>query len=730
MSRFGHADESLSSSRHINDNADEMAIGVPWGDARIALPAYVCTFIVAFSALFASSLTIGEPLFGSTALMLATVGLLSNYVRSVKLAMLPDGLGQAISLLLVVFIPLYGLIIEPHRFFPPIVFEVRDLHPLALMTWVCVITLAVTGRWGYDYAPLSFVLLPSLSIVSLSALHNINIEVTMAVIFIVSLGTFLLAYETTVMRAVRLHDERVLRAKDFLSFHVINSAQWSLAVVLLSLLLTPVLLYIRLPIAPPNVRLPMPRRFFMLTPEFTEFSRHLTLWGGPIKLSPKKLFEIEGDFYPYWRAQVYDEYTGHGWGSNEESKQVEQVSDGNFVFDFEPPPHPRIVHAKVRVLEPSPATLLTPGLPLKLVSNARLQELRVSQDGILRAFRARLMVNSYEIVAVVNEPPVDLLMNADETLDSASEQAPSKYLQLPSSVERVKQLAKEIAVGSKTPYETAMRFVSYLQKHCRYSLTPPHVPLDADAVDYFLFWTREGACDFFASALAVMCRAVGIPSRVVAGFMSDEYDQSTRKLTLREQDAHVWVEIYIPKHGWVIIDPTPPARMGRGILDFVSWWRNVRSRIRWSMMRGLLGWVIGLLALISIIPMLKFWLRSVYVRISFSRGKLSEHIQYSYLSLLSELNRFGIRCERSHTPIEIASMLDSHKVEHLREVLSNASALLRRLSFVAYSPLRLDKDDILKLDADIRRLVRLLRWHRLLELFRRLRRLLLAPRNP
>jgi len=147
-------------------------------------------------------------------------------------------------------------------------------------------------------------------------------------------------------------------------------------------------------------------------------------------------------------------------------------------------------------------------------------------------------------------------------------------------------------------------------------------------------------------------------------------------------------------------------------------------------MRGLFGWVIGLLALISIIPMLKFWLRSVYVRISFSRGKLSEHIQYSYLSLLSELNRFGIRCERSHTPIEIASMLDSHKVEHLREVFSNASALLRRLSFVAYSPLRLDKDDILKLDADIRRLVRLLRWHRLLELFRRLRRLLLAPRNP
>ncbi|MFA4016321.1 MAG: hypothetical protein RUDDFDWM_001424 [Candidatus Fervidibacterota bacterium] len=730
MSHLSHADESLNGGRHQSDSADVVAMGIPWGSTRVALPAYVCTFVVAFSALFASALTIGDPFFGSAALTLATIGLLSNYVRSVKITTLPDGIGQAISLLLVVFIPLYGLIIEPHRFFPPVVFELRDLHPLALMTWVCVITLTVTGRWGYDYAPLSFVLLPSLSMVSLSALHNINIEVTVAAIFIVSLGTFLLAYETTVMRAVKLRDERMLCAKDFLSLHVVSSAQWSLAVMLTSILLTPLLLYIRMPIAPPNVRLPAPRRFFMLSPEFTTFSRHMTLWGGPIKLSPKKLFEIEGDFYPYWRAQIYDEYTGHGWGSNEESKQVEQLSDGSFVFDFELPPHPKIVRAKVRILEPSPTALLTPGLPLKLVSNAYLQELRVSQDGILRTYRTSVIVNSYEIVAAVNEPSVEMLMNANETFDSVGEQVPPKYLQLPTSVERVAQLAKEIAAGSKTPYETAMRFVNYLQKHCRYSLTPPHVPLDVDAVDYFLFWTREGACDFFASALAVMCRAVGIPSRVLAGFMSDEYDQSTRTLTLREQDAHVWVEIYIPKHGWVIVDPTPPGRMRRGFFDFVSWWRNVRSRIKWSVMERFFGWFIGLLALISIIPMLKFWVRSIYMRISFSKGKLSEHLQRSYLSLLNELNRIGVCCEHFHTPLEIASMLDSHSVEHLKEVFSNASALLRRLSFIAYSPLHFDKENILNLEADIRRLVRSLRWHRFLWLFRRLQKLLLAPRNP
>lgn len=702
---------------------------VPWRNALAALPAYGCALVVALSASLASTLTIDAPLFGSTVFMFAMLGLLSNYIRSVGDSKWLQQFGQTASLTLVILIPLYGFIIDPHRFFPPIVFELRDYHPLALMTWVCVITLTVTGRWGDDeYAPLSFVLLPSLSMIALSAPHNINIEVTIAALSIVIFGSFLLAYETTVMRASKVGDERVLSDRSLLSFHFHSGAQWSLAILLTSLMLTPLLLLLRMPVAPPNVRLAVPKRYLMVAPEFTMFSRHMSLWGGPIRLSDRKMFEIRGDYYPYWRVQVYDEYTGHGWqyGEDEEQITAEQVSYGTYRFNVSLPPHPKIISATVVPVGAGSLILMTPGVTLLLETKASLPDLRLSHGGTLRAFKVNFYPRVYRIVAAANEPPLDAIRSARASPEELSGDELLKYLQLPDIPTRVVELARRVTSDAETIYEKAARLAEYLRENCRYSLSPPHVPINSDAVDFFLFESQEGACDFFASAHAVMCRAVGIPSRIVAGFMSDEYDGESRTLTLRERDAHVWVEIYIPKHGWVIVDPTPPSRGRTPLWNMLAWWREIHLRIRWRMVQRLFLCVIGLLAIVSFTPMLRYqWgkLKSAF----WGARTLGQRLNNSYAALVRQLSRIGLRCEPHHTPLQIALMLRAQRCdESLRAVFHNASELLEHLSWLVYSPAGFDRASVAEFESKARRLIWRMRWHSLLASLRRLQRFLLA----
>jgi protein-glutamine gamma-glutamyltransferase len=80
-----------------------------------------------------------------------------------------------------------------------------------------------------------------------------------------------------------------------------------------------------------------------------------------------------------------------------------------------------------------------------------------------------------------------------------------------------------------------------------------------DPVANFLFNRKEGHCEYFASAMAVMLRTLRIPSRVVNGFRTGEFNDLTAQYVIRASNAHSWVEVYFPGYGWVSFDPTPPA---------------------------------------------------------------------------------------------------------------------------------------------------------------------------
>ncbi|MBI3079750.1 MAG: DUF3488 domain-containing protein, partial [Deltaproteobacteria bacterium] len=133
-----------------------------------------------------------------------------------------------------------------------------------------------------------------------------------------------------------------------------------------------------------------------------------------------------------------------------------------------------------------------------------------------------------------------------------------RYLQVPPGEERTAALARSLTEGRPSAYAKVLAIERYLQSRLRYSLK-----IDRDEryspVEDFLFVQRRGYCEQFATAMVLMLRAVGIPSRPVSGFLAGEWNEVGGYYLVRQRDAHLWVEVYFPGYGWIPFDPTPRA---------------------------------------------------------------------------------------------------------------------------------------------------------------------------
>jgi hypothetical protein len=123
--------------------------------------------------------------------------------------------------------------------------------------------------------------------------------------------------------------------------------------------------------------------------------------------------------------------------------------------------------------------------------------------------------------------------------------------------ERVKNLTFEITKAQSNPWEKLLAIEKYLKENYPYSLDIPPLREDLDAVEDFLFVTKKGYCEQFATAFAIMSRILGIPSRFVTGFSPGELNPWTGMYEVRMKNAHAWVEVYLEPIGWIPIDPTP-----------------------------------------------------------------------------------------------------------------------------------------------------------------------------
>jgi transglutaminase-like putative cysteine protease len=162
----------------------------------------------------------------------------------------------------------------------------------------------------------------------------------------------------------------------------------------------------------------------------------------------------------------------------------------------------------------------------------------------------------YEAYSLVEDPPADSPpVYPPPELDAAER---SRSLQLPKLDPRIGELARRLTAGAGSDLEKARAVERRLRTDYAYTLDPPR-PKPADPLADFLFTRRKGHCEYFASAMAVLLRAEGIPTRLATGFQSGIYNPLTDLWLIRSSDAHAWVEAWIPGWGWTTFDPTPPA---------------------------------------------------------------------------------------------------------------------------------------------------------------------------
>ena len=135
-----------------------------------------------------------------------------------------------------------------------------------------------------------------------------------------------------------------------------------------------------------------------------------------------------------------------------------------------------------------------------------------------------------------------------------------RYLSLPETVtQETRDLATQIAMesGATTPFDQAVAIQNYLRTSFTYQLDAGGAPDGRDIVDYFLFESKVGRCDHYASSMAVMLRMLGVPTRIVTGLAPVPFDSEMNGYVYRGRNAHSWVEVYFPGYGWIQFEPTP-----------------------------------------------------------------------------------------------------------------------------------------------------------------------------
>jgi len=257
-----------------------------------------------------------------------------------------------------------------------------------------------------------------------------------------------------------------------------------------------------------------------------------------------------------WRGVALDRFTGRAWIKSEAASRFEEKTDERGFFKLGTTEDVQSLAAQTFFLEPIDTPVLF-GAPRVLAVQGRLPFVRVDSEGAIQTRPHDQERIVYKVFSDISSPGAAVL-RADGLEYFV---AFARYWQLPENTDpRIGALAQSVTTkaGALTGYDKARAIESYLRDN--YSYTLDLKAGGPDPLSDFLFRVRAGHCEYFATAMAVMLRTQGIASRVVNGFLPGEYNEAAGAYTVRQSDAHSWVEVHFPQtNSWVTFDPTPPA---------------------------------------------------------------------------------------------------------------------------------------------------------------------------
>ena len=361
-----------------------------------------------------------------------------------------------------------------------------------------------------------------------------------------------------------------------------------------------------------------------------------------------------------WRGLTYDVYTGRGWRTNETERVTYQAGEvlhqnprcpAGACQDRVGATH-RLLRQKVYAADDFGGLVHTAG-ELVTVDQTFSVAWRSPDDPIGAEIEEKVY-QADSMVSIVSE--AELRAAGTDYPDWVRE----RYLDLPQGVpERVYALAQTLTISAPTPYEQARAIESYLRSF-PYTLDVPAPPPNREVTDFFLFDLQRGYCDYYASSMVVLARAIGLPSRLVVGYASGTYDSAKAHYVITASDAHSWAEVYFPDYGWVEFEPTggrspierPPERELSDYSEPSTPLDATRSRLgnlHWLIVLGLFG---GLLVPVSL--GLAWWvIDNRRLRVLSPTAALTT----IYRRLYHEAVRLDVPLELGYTPYEFQSEL-------------------------------------------------------------------------
>ena len=446
-------------------------------------------------------------------------------------------------------------------------------------------------------------------------------------------------------------------------------------------------------------------------PNFIGFSENVTLGQiGTLKQNDTIVMRVRVDETQptrdlRWRGVALDEFTGFGWRKSPQARQLDVITERGGFFKVDTTEAIHRLTTQTFFLEPLESPVLF-AAPRVVALQGDLPYVRVDEEGSIQTRRHDFERIIYKALSDTNEPRMDQLRNDLRPLPVPY----YRYLQLPERLDpRIAPLATTIVLhaNASNRYDTAKAIESYLQREYAYSFdmkaTGPEPVAD------FLFNVKAGHCEYFASAMVLLLRTRGIAARLVNGFLPGEYNDAASAYTVRQQDAHSWVEVYFPEtRAWVTFDPTPPAgrtepvRTGfaaqlqkygeaiellwfqyvvgydkqeqrslatsiqRSVFDYGRMASNVLNTLSQYLNGNVLAVVAGVTAFALTILLALFskriwrWTRAGFV------GSTADERAYSsvqfYERLTSLMEQRGVSRDKHLTPIEFANTLRSNDV--------------------------------------------------------------------
>ena len=284
---------------------------------------------------------------------------------------------------------------------------------------------------------------------------------------------------------------------------------------------------------------------------------------GSVKQDPQIVMRVElpdqpavGKDHLYLRGLAYDQYNGRSWShSGFRRRSLSLVADGTFLArpaDGRPPGSPSIPIRQDILLEMLDTAVLFASPFAELVNG----EFLTVQTDVMSGLHLPLPPSSRIRYSVTSQVPQ---LVSDERTASAlayPDSIRSHYLQVPVGSQQVADLAHRVVREAMTPFGQTLAIQQHLLENYRYSLEADTATL-IHPLEEFLFTRKTGLCEHYATAMVVMLRTVGIPARLVTGFLATEWNEYGGYFTVRQRDAHAWVEVYFPRSGWITMDPTP-----------------------------------------------------------------------------------------------------------------------------------------------------------------------------